>query len=81
MTRVRVLPQADTDIDEAADVYARVEGIELGLRFYDAVERTWGELEEHPKWESPSGWIQYAFQVSDVGKSQIRSVSIRSTTG
>lgn len=56
MTRVRVLPQANTDIDEAADVYARVEGIELGLRFYDAVEGTWGVLAEHPEMGAAVRW-------------------------
>lgn len=49
MTHVRVLPRADADIDEAADGYARLEGLELGLRFYDAVERTWARLAEHPE--------------------------------
>lgn len=56
MTRVLVLPQADADIDEAADEYVRVEDIELGLRFYDAVERTWAELAEHPEVGASVQW-------------------------
>ena len=56
MTRVRVLPRANTDIDDAADEYVRVEGIELGLRFYEAVERTWAELAEHPEMGAAVQW-------------------------
>ena len=48
MRRVRLLPQADIDIDDAADEYAESGGLELGLRFLDAIEQTWATLREFP---------------------------------
>jgi len=61
MTRNRVLPRADADIRDAADEYTRVDGIELGLRLYEAVERTWSELAEHPEMGAPVQWESMRF--------------------
>jgi toxin ParE1/3/4 len=46
--RVHVLPQANRDIDDAADEYAESGGLDLGLQFLRAVERTWATLREFP---------------------------------
>lgn len=48
MRRLLLLPQADRDIDDAADEYAEAGGLELGLRFLDATEQTWQTLREFP---------------------------------
>ncbi len=49
MIRVLVLPRADSDIDEAADAYARAAGLELAIRFQQAIQRTLVELAEFPE--------------------------------
>jgi toxin ParE1/3/4 len=46
--RLRILPAADADVDEAALFIAR-DSIEAALRFYDAVDTTLRELRAHPK--------------------------------
>src|SRR5436309_3849221 len=44
---LRILPAADQDIDDAALYFAR-DNIELGLRFYDAVDATLRKIHKHP---------------------------------
>jgi toxin ParE1/3/4 len=54
MSRVlRILPAADADMDEIALYIAR-DNLGAALRFYDAVEKTFRELGEHPE-----RWPQY----------------------
>jgi plasmid stabilization system protein ParE len=36
ISRVRVLPAADSDLDDQAGYLARAAGLETALRFYDA---------------------------------------------
>jgi len=43
-----VRPKAEVDIDAAAEHYVREENIALGLKFYDAVDRTFSMLLEEP---------------------------------
>lgn len=48
MTALRVRPEADRDTDQAADFYLREAGLEIALRFLDAVDRAYQRLVEHP---------------------------------
>ena len=48
MKRLRLRPLAELDIDGAALHYADAGGVELGLRFLDAVEATFDRLRELP---------------------------------
>jgi plasmid stabilization system protein ParE len=52
-----VRPQAEADIDAAAGFYAGEEDVELGLRFYDAVERTLEALVQQPNLGSVQAWV------------------------
>jgi toxin ParE1/3/4 len=53
VTGLRIRPEADRDVDHAADHYASAGGIALALRFLDAVERTQMRLVEHPHIGAP----------------------------
>ena len=57
MKRIRILPQADRDIDDAADEYADAGGLDLGLRFLGAVEQTWELLREFPLSGRECAWL------------------------
>ncbi len=46
MRKLVVRPEAEADIDAAADFYASKQDVELGLRFYDAVDSTFESLIE-----------------------------------
>jgi len=46
--RLRILPMADADVDEAGLFIAR-DNLDAALRFYDAVERTYRLIRDHPK--------------------------------
>lgn len=48
MKTLRVLPAADRDIDAAADYYLLEAGVDIALRFMEAVEATFTRLVEHP---------------------------------
>jgi toxin ParE1/3/4 len=51
-----VRPDAEADIDAAAEFYASEENVELGLRFYDAVDRAFAALVEQPHLGSAQEW-------------------------
>jgi toxin ParE1/3/4 len=55
--RLRVLPEADADIDESALYYTGQAGIELGLRFYAATEETFAWILENPKGGAPREFL------------------------
>lgn len=50
---VIALPQADLDVDGAADRYEEEAGQRLALRFADAVQATYRAIGEHPGIGSP----------------------------
>jgi toxin ParE1/3/4 len=45
--RLRITPAADADVDAAAGFIAQ-DSLQAALRFYDAVDRTYVEIREHP---------------------------------
>jgi len=45
---LRILPAADTDIDEAA-LYIAQDSLENALRSYDAIDTTYRLIRAHPK--------------------------------
>ena len=45
---LRILPAADTDIDEAA-LYIAQDSLENALRLYDAIDTTYRLIRAHPK--------------------------------
>jgi len=47
--RLVVRPLAEADTDAAADYLAGEGGMDLALRFLDAVERAYGRLVEYPR--------------------------------
>ncbi len=49
MTRIRVRPQADRDIDRAADDYAHDANVDVALRFLAAIDEAFLRLCRHPK--------------------------------
>ena len=44
---MRILPAADADVDEAGLYIAR-DNLDAALRFYDAVDRTYRQIRDHP---------------------------------
>lgn len=48
MTLLRVRPDAERDVDQAADYYAREANVDVALRFVAAVEETYLRLCQHP---------------------------------
>ena len=57
MRPLRVLPKADADVDEAADHYADHGGLDLGLRFLNAVQEAYDFIAENPQ-AGPGGHYQ-----------------------
>jgi toxin ParE1/3/4 len=49
VTRLRVRPEADRDLDQAADFYAREANVDVALRFLAAFEAICARLLQHPK--------------------------------
>lgn len=49
MRRIQIRPGADQDLDEVADHYVEVGGLDLALRFLDSVEETCNKLREYPE--------------------------------
>jgi toxin ParE1/3/4 len=49
VTRLRIRPEADRDIDQAADNYAREANVDVALRFLGAIEETYSRLCRHPQ--------------------------------
>jgi toxin ParE1/3/4 len=45
--RLRILPAADADVDEAALFIAR-DNFDAAMRFYDAVDMTYRQIRAHP---------------------------------
>ena len=50
---LRIWPAADADVDQVAALIAR-DNLSAALRFYDAVEKAYHEIRDHPK-----RWPQY----------------------
>ncbi len=57
MKKLVVRPQAEADIDRAAEFYATQENVELALRFYHAVDQTLEALIEQPHLGSVQDWV------------------------
>lgn len=57
MRTVLVRPQAEADIDAVAQFYVSAKNVELGLRFCDAVARTFEALLEQPHLGSVQPWV------------------------
>jgi len=49
MRRIDVLPAADGDLDEQAAYLARVAGMDIALRFYDAARATFDKIARTPR--------------------------------
>ena len=45
---LRIRPEADRDIDDAAEFYAREADVDVALQFISAVDRVCQSLVEHP---------------------------------
>lgn len=54
---IKLRPQADRDIDEAAERYLYEANADLALKFLATVERTWDFLRDNPNAGSPQGWL------------------------
>ena len=52
-----IRPAAESDIDSAAQCYVAQENVDLGLRFYEAVERTFTDLLEQPGLGAVQQWL------------------------
>ncbi len=57
MRKLVVRPEAEADIDAAAEFYASEEDVELGLRLYGAVDRTFEALARQPHQGSIQDWV------------------------
>ena len=53
MIRLRVLPRADADVDEAASSYAEEASLDVALRFLGAVEQAYDFIRTNPLAGSP----------------------------
>jgi plasmid stabilization system protein ParE len=53
VTVLRVRPDAERDVDQAADYYAREADLEIALRFFAAVEDSYEQLLAHPHAGAP----------------------------
>lgn len=69
MTALRVRPEADHATDTIADYYAREAGVDVALRFLEAIDQAYTRLLEHPctitsqrsvgtayTWPDAAGW-------------------------
>jgi toxin ParE1/3/4 len=45
---LRIRPAADADVDDAA-LFIAQDNLEAALRFYNAVDRTYRQIQEHPE--------------------------------
>lgn len=68
--RLRIRPAADADVDGIAAYIAR-DNLDAALRFYDAVDSTFRELQDHP-----NRWPRY-----HVGHSRLPVLRKRSVKG
>jgi toxin ParE1/3/4 len=66
VTRLRVRPQARTDLDEGAEYYALEANVNVATRFLESVDRAFARLGEHP-------FIGVRMAVLDPGLSGLRS--------
>lgn len=57
MMELVVRPEAEADIDAAAGFYASEGDVELGLRFFDAVQRTFDTLVGQPHLGRVQEWV------------------------
>jgi len=71
VSRVRLLPQADRDVDDAADEYVDSSGLELGLRLLAATEATWEQLREFPLIVHECSWVDA--RLGGVRRTMVRS--------
>jgi toxin ParE1/3/4 len=46
--RLRILPAADVDVDDAA-LFIAEDNLSAALRFYDAVDKTYRQIRDHPR--------------------------------
>jgi toxin ParE1/3/4 len=53
VSRIRVLPAAERDVDQAAEYFAREANVDIALRFLSAVEETYQRLGELPQSGTP----------------------------
>jgi len=60
-----ILPAADADVDQTAEFIA-LDNLDAALRFYDAVDKTYRQLIEHPdRW--PLYWLDHP-RLADIRK-------------
>lgn len=68
--RLRILPAADADVDDAALIIAR-DNLPAALRFYDAVDKTYRQIRDHP-----NRWARY-----ELDEPRLASLRKRAVTG
>ncbi len=66
--KLRILPAADTDVDDAALFIAK-NNLTAALKFYDAVDHTYRQIREHP-----NRWPRYELEHPDLANLHKRSV-------
>ncbi|MGD0768048.1 MAG: type II toxin-antitoxin system RelE/ParE family toxin [Tepidisphaeraceae bacterium] len=66
--KLRILPAADADVDDAALFIAR-DNLATALKFYDAVDQTYRLIREHP-----NRWPRYELDHPDLANLHKRSV-------
>src|ERR1700685_1278647 len=66
--RLRIRPATHADVDTAADFIAQ-DSLQAALRFYDAIDRTYREIREHP-----NRWPRYEFDHPRLTNVRKRSV-------
>jgi toxin ParE1/3/4 len=71
--RLRILPAADADVDDAAEFIAR-DSLARALRFYDAVDETYHQIREYP-----ARWPRYELEHPRLVGLRKRSVARFST--
>jgi toxin ParE1/3/4 len=67
---VRLRTLASTDLDRAADYYLNEAGVEVAVRFVDAVESTLRQVGRSPE----AGSLRFAYEL-DIPDLRVRSVS------
>ena len=66
--KLRILPAADADVDDAALFIAK-DNLTAALKFYDAVDQTYRRIREHP-----NRWPRYELDHPGLGNLHKRSV-------
>jgi toxin ParE1/3/4 len=66
--KLRILPAAEVDVDEAAIFIAR-NNLTAALKFYDAVDQTFRQIREHP-----NRWPRYELEHPDLANLHKRSI-------